>query len=429
MKMKKVSFFKIMSLAALISIAAFYIGCTASEVKNTDNELYKQIELFSDTVTIVEADYVEEMEPKKLVYGALEGLLSSLDGYSHFMEPDEYKEMEIDTTGQFGGLGVEIGIRDKVLTVIAPIDGTPADKAGLKAGDKVVKISGDVTRDIKLSEAVKKLRGKPGTKVEITVFREGEDKLLNFTITRSIIKLKSLKVAEMLDDEIGYVKLVEFQENTPRELREKLTELEKKGMKALILDLRNNPGGLLDVSHEVSSEFLPKDTVIVSLKGRLPKQDKVYKARGKGKFTDFPLVVLVNGGSASASEIVAGAIQDNKRGIVLGTTTFGKGSVQTVIPLKDGSAVRLTTAAYYTPSGRSIRDKGLIPDVEVELIEEKEKPAESEDVFKKVEIKEKPEEDKGKKDEEKPEEKIKYDNQLTAARDLLKGILIYKSRE
>lgn len=415
MRKKSVTFFAFLSV--IILCAFIYLGSVNGDHNDPDKELYTQVELFSDALTIVESDYVEAIEPKKLVYGALSGMLSSLDGYSQFMDPAEFKEMEIDTKGEFGGLGIEIGMRDGILTVISPIDGTPAQKAGLKAGDRIVKINGQITRGMKLFEAVGKLRGKPKTKIDITVLRGGEEKLLDFNITRDLIKVKSIKESRLVEGDIGYMKLVEFQENTPRELEEKLSELKKKGMKALILDLRNNPGGLLDVSYEVASKFLEKESVVVELKSRIPKQNKLYKARGKKAFTGFPMVVLVNEGSASASEIVAGAIKDNKRGIIVGTNTFGKGSVQTVIPLKDGSAVRLTTANYYTPSGSCLTEKGISPDVRVELVEVKEKPPEdaAEGVFDKVEEK-----------KEKGEEKnIPYDNQLQAAVDVLRGILIY----
>ena len=410
------------AFVAIISCVFIYLGCAAEAPKGSSQELYKQVELFSDAVTIIQSGYVKEVKPKKLVYGALRGMLSSLDGYSQFMSPESFREMEIDTKGQFGGLGVEIGIRDGVLTVIAPIDGTPAAKAGLKAGDKIVKIDEEVTRDITLLEAVEKLRGKPKTKLELTVVREGEGKLLDFTIVRSIIKLKSIKAAEMIEGNIGYIKLVEFQVNTPKELAGRLAHLTKEGMKALVFDLRNNPGGLLDVSTEVSEKFLEKGKTIVSLKGRMAKQNKTYRSRGTKSFTDFPMVLLVNKGSASASEIVAGAIQDNRRGIILGTKTFGKGSVQTLVPLKDGSALRLTTAAYYTPGGRCIREKGIVPDVEVALELPKKESAGKEDIFENLEKK---------KEKESPEKKeaVAWDNQLRAAVDMLKGILIYKQEE
>ena len=409
---------KILIALILFLYGIINIGCAAERAKDEDRELYRQIELFSDGLTIVQSEYVEKPEPKKLVYGALEGMLSSLDDYSQFMDPESFKEMKIETKGEFGGLGIEIGIRDGILTIIAPIDGTPADKAGLKAGDKIVKIDGELTRDITLGGAVKKLRGKPNTKVDLTVLRENEEKILDFTIVRSIIKLQSIKTAKIISDNIGYVKLIEFQANTPRDLEKNLLKLQKEGMQALILDLRNNPGGLLDVANDVAGEFLPAGTEIVTLKARPPKENKVFKSAGGKKFLNFPMVVMVNEGSASASEIVAGAIRDQKRGIILGAKTYGKGSVQTVVPLKDGSAVRLTTAAYYTPSGTNINEKGIEPDVKVELQEKEASPCE-EDVFDKVEGKEKAE-------IEKPGA---YDNQIQAAIDVLRGVLIYVNQK
>jgi len=397
-------------------------------VKDPNKDLYKQIELFSDVVTLIRADYVKEVPPKDIIYGALEGMLSSLDGYSQFMDPDSYKEMEIETKGEFGGVGMEIGIQDGILTIIAPIDGTPAAKAGLKAGDKIVKIDGEITRDITLSEAVKKLRGKPKTKVNLTVLREGKEiRVIDFTIERDLIHIKSIKTAEIIDDGIGYVKLIEFQQNTPNELKSVMHKLQENGLRAVILDLRNNPGGLLDVAYEVSDMFLEEGKVIVSLKGRVLSQNRVYEARGGDEFTDFPMVVIVNEGSASASEIVAGAIQDNKRGLILGIKTFGKGSVQTVIPLRDGSAVRLTTASYYTPEGQDINENGIMPDVEVGLKKE-EDVEKAEDVFEKVEQKNGPEKKREDVIEEKAESKKtpeEYDNQVQTALAMLKGVLIY----
>jgi len=406
---------KVAACALLVACAFFYLGSPGGNATDDDRELYKQVELFSDTVTIVQSDYVKEVDPKKLVYGALEGMLSSLDGYSQFMDPENVRELKVETKGEFGGLGLEIGIREGILTVIAPLDGTPAKKAGLKSGDRIVKIDGESTRDIRLMDAVKLMRGKPRTKVKLAILREGEEKLLHFTIERSIIKLESISEARVIDGKIGYIRLTEFQENTPRQLEEKLNGLKKKGMQALILDLRNNPGGLLEVSFAVAEKFLPKGAIVVSLKSRLPEQNKVYKSRGKKKFLDFPIVVMADGGSASASEIVAGALQDNQRAIILGTKTFGKGSVQTVITLKDGSAVRLTTAGYFTPGGHSITDKGIIPDVEVAFKpESKIIPEQKEDeIFDKVEKL------------PKAEEEMSYDNQLRSAVDVLKGILIY----
>jgi len=414
-------FLRITILAIFILCGSTYFGCTAENTKDTSKELFEQIELFSDAISIVEADYVEDTKPKDLVYGALYGLLSSLDDYSQFLDPESFSEMEVDTQGEFGGLGIEIGTRDGVLTIIAPMDGTPAEKAGIKAGDRIVKIDDEVTRDMRLSQAVDRLRGKPGTEIKLTVLREDEERLIDFIIKRAIIKVESIRIARMLKDNVGYVKLVEFQKNTTKDLEGKLLNLKKDNMQALILDLRNNPGGLLETANEVADIFLPNDKVIVTLKGRTPKQNKVYKARSKRKFLNFPMVVLVNKGSASGSEIVAGAIRDNKRGILIGTQTFGKGSVQTVIPLKDGSAVRITTAAYYTPSGQNIMDKGIAPDVEVKYVKKKEKTDKKDDIFKKVEKepKELPEDQKA----------FVYDNQIEAALDVLKGVMIYQKRD
>jgi len=320
-------------------------------------------------------------------------------------------------------------MRDGILTVITPIDGTPAYKAGVQAEDKIVKIDGEITRDLTLDEAVKKLRGEVGTDVVITVMREGEDKLIDIKITRAIIKLESIKEAKVIEDNIGYIKLSEFQERTPSDLRSAIKDLKAKGAESLIVDVRNNPGGLLDSSIDVSDQFLRQDTLIVYTEGRDPTEKVEYRAKRKSYYSGMNLAVLVNKGSASAAEIFAGAMRDNKRGIVIGTTTFGKGSVQTVIPLKDESALRLTTAAYYTPSGENIMDKGIEPDIKVERkkLEKSEKEKEKEvkeekkeNLFRKVEKKIKKEEEK---EEEREEE---YDNQLQTAVNVLKGIRVFE---
>jgi len=402
-------------LLAACSIA--YFGCADEAGNRLEDKNAAQIELISECMDIVRSEYVEEVDPQKLCYGALGGMLSSLDGYSDFLDPEEFKEMTVDTKGEFGGLGMEVGIRDNILTVIAPIDRTPAARAGIKAQDKIIKIDGEITRNLKLNEAVKKLRGRPGTKVKLTIFREDKDKILEFTIARKIIKIDSVTDAKMLDEKIAHIKLSEFQQDSPKELEKALLALQKNGMKALIFDLRNNPGGLLEVAVALTGKFLKKDRTIVSIKGRSPQSHKVYKAGGGKKFLDFPIVILVNGGSASASEIVAGAIKDNRRGIVLGTKTFGKGSVQTVIPLKDGSALKFTTADYYTPNGHVIKDKGVTPDVEIKLTEDKPILKEKEDVYEKV--------DNASVDGQK-KKLAKYDNQLKAAKDVLLGVLAYR---
>lgn len=388
--------------------------CIAKEIEQKDN-FYEEIELFADTLAIIRSEYVDETKIKDLIYGALEGMLSSLDPYSQFMDPDTYNEVKVETEGEFGGLGIEITIKDRMLTIITPLDDTPAYKAGLKAGDRIVKIDGKLTKDITLLEAVKKLRGEPGSEVNLTIMREEEEKLLDFTIKRGIIKIKSIKEARIIEDNIGYIRITEFQENTPQDLEKALVDLENQHMEGLILDLRNNPGGLLDVAVKVADKFIEREKVIVTTQGRLKNQNLKFKSVTPAH-PRYPLVILVNGGSASGSEIVAAAIRDHKRGILLGTKTFGKGSVQTIIPLKDGSALRLTTSRYFTPKGWTIHDKGVIPDVIVKPEKNKVVRKEKRDIFEEIE------ENRLKKQEK----EIAYDNQLNRAIDLLKGIRAYQ---
>ncbi|HPM42973.1 MAG TPA: S41 family peptidase, partial [Candidatus Omnitrophota bacterium] len=370
-------------LAALISsIAVAAISDKSATAKKKEAaELYNQVELFAEAISIIRSEYVDEVEAKKMIYGAMRGMLESLDDFSQFMDPDEYDEIRLETKGEFGGLGIEIGIRDGILTVIAPISDTPAEAAGIKAGDKIVKIDGKITKSIQLSEAVKSMRGKPGTAVTLTIWREKEGKVFDVTIKRATITVHSVKKVELIEDKTGYIKLVEFQENTPADLDAALAKLESQGIDALILDLRNNPGGLLDTAVDVSERFLPKDAVIVSIKSRDKSEDVTFKSGGWFAHLGYPMVVLVNEGSASGSEILAGAVQDNGRGLILGTKTFGKASVQTVIPLKDGSAARLTTASYLTPQGKLIRGQGIIPDLIVEKDDGNKKKS---DIFEKL---------------------------------------------
>ncbi len=393
--------------------------------KGKRDELYRQIELFSDALAIVQSDYVEEVNPKDLIYGALKGLLYSLDPHSQFMDPDTYNELKVDTEGKFGGLGIEITIKDGILTVVTPLEDTPAWQAGIKAKDRIVKIDGELAKDITLIEAVKKLRGKPGTEVNLTVLRETQEKLLEFNIVRSIIKIKDIKEARILEDNIAYIRITEFREGTPKQLSEVLKNLDKQGMDSLILDLRNNPGGLLDVAVEVTGRFIDRDKLIVSTKGRKENQNMEFNSKGGLKYLDIPMVILVNEGSASGSEIVSGALQDYRRAIIMGTRTFGKGSVQTVIPLSDGSALRLTTSKYLTPQGRFIYDQGIEPDVVVEQarVYFPEQPSEEPtDIFKQLEKEEIPAEEELKED-------YQSDYQLKCAIDLLKAIKIYKKFE
>ena len=419
-------------IAILLVIVGFAAGILMHSVGFAEkdagaDDLYKELELFSDAVSIIRSDYVEEPKSKDLIYGALKGMLSALDPYSQFMDPDMYNEMKIETEGEFGGIGIVITIEDNLLTIISPIEDTPAYEVGLKPGDKIVKIEKEITRDLTLLEAVKKLRGKPGTKVNITVLRENEKKLLDFAITRSIIKIDSIKKAEVIDEKIGYIRLIEFQEKTHLDLEKSLRDLEGKGIKGLILDLRNNPGGLLDSAVSVSDKFLEEGKVIVSTKGRVENQNFVFKSKNKNKHLDYPMVILVNSGSASASEIVAGAIQDHKRGIIMGTKSFGKGSVQTVVPLSDGSAVRVTTSKYFTPNERSIHGEGITPDI---IVEHKESPKPEEgdndqtSIFDELTEAEQEKELEGKEKEKQGQ----YDNQIMSAVDVLKGIIIYNKK-
>jgi len=395
---------------------------SAIERKKKD-ELYREVQLFSSALGIVESDYVDEVSYRDLIYGALKGMLSSLDAHSQFLDPESYNELKVETEGKFGGLGIEITIKDGLLTVVTPIEDTPAWKAGIKPNDRIVKINGELTRNITLTEAVKKLRGKPGTEVNITILREQENKVLDFKLIRDIIKLKDIKDAKILEDGIGYIRIVEFRENTPAQLDEALKKLKEEGMSSLILDLRNNPGGLLEVAVKVAGKFLPRGKLIVSTKGRRERQNMEFFSQENTPLLDIPMVVLVNQGSASGSEIVAASLQDYKRAIILGEKTFGKGSVQTVFPLTDGSALRITTSKYFTPKGRLIHNEGVNPDI---VVKQKETALASLD-------KEKKPQDIFEQLEEKvniPEEKMDYqsDLQLQRAVDLLKAIKIIERK-
>ncbi len=335
-------------------------GRIASTAQNT----YEKLDLFSDILAQVQNTYVDEVQTDKLIYGAIDGMLETLDPHSSFMPPESYKEMQVDTSGSFGGLGIEISVKDSILTIVSPIEDTPASRAGLMADDKIVAIDGASTQELSLGDAVKKMRGPRGSKVTISIMRAGWPATKDFTLERELIKVKSVRW-KMISDDLGYVKIAQFQERTGEDLKRGLKDLEKNNLKGLVLDMRNNPGGLLDQAIEVSDVFIDEG-LIVYTKGRIPNSRQEFRANNEGVPRAYPVVVLVNGGSASASEIVAGALQDHKRALVMGVTTFGKGSVQTIIPQRDGSALRLTTAKYYTPNGRSIQATGIAPDITVE---------------------------------------------------------------
>ncbi|MEJ5300838.1 MAG: S41 family peptidase [Thermodesulforhabdaceae bacterium] len=458
MKKGKKSFIAIISLVVLLGVWGVFQSITAycseeKKEKNRTDTIFKQLKLFSEVLNLVEDQYVEPVDDAKLIQGAIKGMLQSLDPHSTYMNPDEYKELQVETRGTFGGIGIEITVRDGVLTVVSPIEGTPADKAGIRANDQIIKIDGESTKDMSITEAVKRLRGPEGTKVRVTIIREGETKPLEFELVRALIHIQSVKY-RTLEPGFGYVRIASFQSDTSQQLRKALDALENenKPLKGLILDLRNNPGGLLDQAVQVSDEFIDSG-LIVYTKGRKEEQQMKFEAHKKDKVHKYPIIVIVNGGSASASEIVAGALQDHKVALILGEPTFGKGSVQTVIPLEDGSAVRLTTALYYTPSGRSIQAKGIQPDIYVPReekvaavdqsksrfsIKEKDLPrhmenaGEGEVVPKKGERSFKkdssqggaPAADSKDKQSEEVQKILAQDNQLQRALDLLKGLTI-----
>lgn len=406
---------------------------------------YRQLETFANVLSILQENYIDEIDAEKTIEGAISGMLFSLDPHSSFLTAEDFDELQEETRGKFSGIGIEVTIRDGILTVISPIEGTPADKAGLVAKDLIVKINGKVTKNMPSMEAVKLLRGPKGTDVSISVYRDGWKELKDFTITRDIISLHSVK-GMFLEPGFAYIRITNFQGQTTKDVKELLQKLEKKNhIKGLILDLRNNPGGLLDQAISISDIFLEKGLVVYT-KGRIQEQNMTFQAHSNNGKNLYPLVVLVNEGSASASEIVAGAIQDHKRGVIVGTQTFGKGSVQTILPMPEGSGLRITTARYFTPNGRSIQATGIVPDVEVPYIpfvkqqkEERvlpdflreadlknhllnssieakkttEKVSETEDDF------------SSKKERQDIAERLKKDNQLRSALNILKSLNLY----
>jgi carboxyl-terminal processing protease len=407
---------KAVTVSALLLLLTLSLGGGVASKSNDSTATYENLKLFTEVLDIVQKQYVDEVPAKDLVYSAIKGTLRGLDPHSSFLDPEMYKEMQVETSGSFGGLGIEITLKDDVLTVVAPIEGTPAYRAGIHPGDRIVKIEGLTTKDMQLTDAVKRMRGKPGTKVTISVVREGWTEPKEFQITREQIRVQSVK-SQQLEPGIEYIRLRQFQEQTASDLESTLETYTKDNkIQGLILDLRNNPGGLLTASVEVVEKFVDSGRLVVYTEGRVRNQNMRFQANSKRVYTDFPMVVLVNQGSASASEIVAGALQDWGRAVVLGTQTFGKGSVQTIIPLSDGSGLRLTTAKYFTPKGRSIHGKGIMPDIVVEP------PKPTATAAAPAEPPQPPA-------AETPQEQLKRDIQLQRALDLLKGLKILdKSR-
>ncbi len=358
-------------IAALVAVNLAVGSWVLKMFAENESKSLAKLDLIPQAMSIIQNNYVDPVDTEKLVYGALKGMLDSLDIHSQFMPPAAVESMEVDTSGTFGGLGIEITKRQGFVTVVSAIAGTPAYRAGLMAGDKIVKIDDDTLHDPDLNNVVTKLRGEPGTKVAVTVLR-GQGIIKTFTMTRAVIKVPSIPEAKILGDSIGYVRISQFQERTAAEMSQSLTDLEAQGMSALILDLRDNPGGLLVSAVEVADLFIPGGHVIVSTKGRRSSQNQEFVSQEPGTHALYPMAVLINGASASGSEILAGAIKDLKRGFLVGEKTYGKASVQTILRLGQGTGLRLTTAKYYTPSGTSIQDKGIEPDVEVVVTVEQE---------------------------------------------------------
>ena len=395
-------------IGSLLVVLTLSLGGTVASKSTDGSPTYEQLRLFTEVLSIVQNQYVDEVPPKEIIYSAIKGTLRGLDPHSSFLDPESYKDMQVETSGSFGGLGIEITLKDDILTVVSPIDGTPAYRAGLTTGDRIVKIDGLSTKDMQLSDAVKRMRGKPGTKVTISVVREGWTEAKDFDIVREQIRVHSVRELD-LGNGVAYIKLRQFQEQTPHDLEQAVNKAIKDGMKSLVLDLRNNPGGLLTAAVEVSEKFIEDGKLVVYTEGRVRNQNMRFTAHAKKALTKVPMVVLVNQGSASASEIVAGALQDWGRAMVVGTQSFGKGSVQTIIPLSDGSGLRLTTAKYFTPKGRSIHGKGITPDIIVEAPKEpapKDRPLPSAD----------------------PLDDLKKDVQLQRALDVLKTMKVMGER-
>jgi carboxyl-terminal processing protease len=419
---------RIIVLLALVFIVASTGMLIGRWSIGAEGEGYEDLKVFTEALTMVKKNYVEEVKTRDLVYGAIKGMLSSLDPHSSFLNPDSYKEMQAETRGEFGGIGIQIGVKEGMLTVIAPIEDTPAYRAGIKAGDKIIKINNEATREMSLHDAVSKMRGAPKTSVTIAILREGWKETKDFTLVREIIKIKSVK-SKLLEDGIGYVKISQFQEQTAADLSAAMEKLTQEKINSLILDLRNNPGGLLNSAVSVTSQFLPPNKLVVYIKGR--KGDRTeYNTSDDRPSYDVPMIVLVNEGSASASEIVAGALKDWDRAVILGAKTFGKGSVQSVIPLSDGSGLRLTTAIYYTPKGTSIQATGIVPDIIVKL-EPKEKGKEH-PVIREKDLERHLENNVEQEEPKEPEEMApieveeKDDAQLQRAMDLLKTWKVFE---
>ncbi len=420
-------------LGSLIALA----GSVFADRNQTTTIPFEELRTFTEVFHRIKTDYVEEVDDKTLLENAIAGMLSGLDPHSNYLTPDVFKEIQIGTTGEFGGLGIEVGMEDGFIKVIAPIDDTPAQRAGIEAGDLIIRLDDTPVKGMTLTDAVKIMRGKPGTGIKLTIVRDTEEKPIHITIVRDIIKVKSVK-SRTLAPGYGYVRITHFQTQTVRDLEKAINALKKENkghLNGLVLDLRNNPGGVLNGAVEVSDSFLPKG-LIVYTEGRVDDSSFKFKAHPRDLINGAPMVVLVNGGSASASEIVAGALQDHKRAIIMGTKTFGKGSVQTILPMNNDAALKLTTARYYTPSGRSIQAEGIEPDillnkVEIASVEQEEGYLKESDLTGHLENGNSEKSSKSKKKDaadDAKEQLIKKDYAVYEALNLLKGLNIIKTQ-
>jgi carboxyl-terminal processing protease len=426
--MKRRAIYGVVALALAVNLligGRIYLNSAQAAEKDS---AYPSLELFSYVLEKVRKDYVDgqKLTYQDLVYGALRGMLNTLDPHSEFMEPEKYKELQSDTQGAFGGLGIVISMKDNFVTVVSPMDDSPGAKAGILAGDRIIRIDGRSTEKMALQDAVKNLRGEPGTEVRISIFRPSNAQVKEYKLTRAVINIDMVKDINgkrefpLNENKIGYIHLVQFGEKTSDDLESALRKLKSQGMQSLILDLRGNPGGLLEQAVDVCEKFLPRGELVVTTEGRNPAQNSVRKAAGRGdEIKNMPMVILVNLGSASASEIVAGCLQDQKRAIILGEKTFGKGSVQSILPLSDGSALRLTTAKYYTPSHKVIHEEGITPDIVVPMSVEEER-----DLL----LKRTPGGVESLDDKDRERLAEVHDPQLDRAIDLLKGIMLFTER-
>ena len=379
MHINPVKFFKtfLIPVACLI----FTIILPVREINALSNEEYDKLQVYSDVLSIIQTNYVNEKKSSEIIYDSIKGMVKDLDPHSSFMPPLDYKELQVETKGKFGGLGIEVSIKDRYLIIVSPIEDTPAFRAGLKSGDKIIKIEDNSTKDMDIMDAIKLMRGEPGTKINITIERKDLKKTKSYLITRAVINVKSVK-PKVIDNKYGYIRITQFQENTTNDFKKALNSflLNEQEIIGLIIDLRSNPGGLLTQAVNIIDQFLDEG-MIVYTDGRIASQNLQYHANNNPNKYNFNIVILVNEGSASASEIVAGSLQDHKRAIVIGRKTFGKGTVQTIFPLIDGSGLRLTTAKYYLPSNRTIHGTGIEPDINIE-IEKDNETSQLEDILK-----------------------------------------------